>query len=258
MKMLPRILLAVALVCCLSGCSGVTGNRITQTSTIDALLSGAYDGDMACKKLLQYGDFGIGTFDKLDGEMVLINGKIYQVKADGNIYKPDLDLKTPFATVCKFQPDLTITLQSGLDYTAVGIVINNLISDQNTFAAVKISGVFKRMKVRSVPEQKKPYPPLIMVTKNQPEFVLNDVKGTIIGFRSPDFVKGINVPGFHFHFISAKLNQGGHVLDFELMSGICKIDICNEYLLILPGGIKSLKDIDLSKDRSAELEKVEK
>jgi len=250
-----KLLLVFVLVFC-GGCLTNQTDRITQTSTIDALLAGAYDGQMTCRQLLTYGDFGIGTFDKLDGEMTILNGKIYQIKSDGKVYRPAGNVKTPFATVCKFKPDIQFEIQNANFKTAESI-IDEKIPNQNQFLAVKISGTFKHIKVRSVPAQQKPYPPLAEVAKTQPVFEMNDVTGTIVGFRTPPFIKGLNVPGCHFHFLSNDFTQGGHVLDFELISCDCKIDKCNELLLILPKD-DALKDIDLSKDKSEELQKVEK
>jgi acetolactate decarboxylase len=252
---MKKILLVLVLVFC-SGCLTSQTDRITQTSTIDALLAGAYDGQMTCGQLLTYGNFGIGTFERLDGEMTILNGKIYQVKSDGKVYTPAADIKTPFATVCNFKPDIQFAMQSA-DYKKAQSIIDEKVSNQNQFLAVEISGKFKHIKVRSVPAQHKPYPPLAEVTKTQPVFEMNDITGTIFGFRTPPFVKGINVPGCHFHFISSDFKQGGHVLDFELNSGNCKIDRCSEFLLILPKD-DLLKNIDLSKDKTEELQKAEK
>jgi acetolactate decarboxylase len=255
-KYLIGIAIGIYLFC--FGCSAPINNRITQTSTIDALLAGLYDGNISCRELLRYGDLGIGTFDRLEGEMIMMNGKIYQVKADGNVYTPDLNIKTPFASVCKFSADVTIPLSDGLDYDALEKLIDQSIPNQNLFYAIRIEGKFARMKTRSVPAQRKPYLPLAEVTKNQPEFSMENVSGTIVGFRCPPYVKGINVPGYHLHFISSDFKQGGHVLRFEITSGACDIDLVNQFLLILPEDQEAFKKMDLSKDRSKELEQVEK
>jgi acetolactate decarboxylase len=244
----------IALLSC-GGCLPAGRNQITQTSTIDALLAGAYDGDMTCGELLKYGDFGIGTFARLDGEMLVYQGKVYQIKSDGKVYLPNAATKTPFATVCDFKPDTKFSLKSA-DYKTVQAIIDEKIPNQNLFAAVEIVGKFKYIKVRSVPAQNKPYPPLAQAAEKQSIFEMNDVSGVIIGFRTPQFVKGINVPGCHFHFLSGDRTQSGHILDFELTEGSCKVDLCNKFLLLLPEN-DSLKDIDLSQDKSAELHKVE-
>jgi acetolactate decarboxylase len=240
------------------GCSTTPGDRVMQTSTIDALLAGVYDGSMSCWELLDYGNFGIGTFDRLDGEMIILDGTVYQVKTDGKVYTPETDILTPFATVCAFQPDMTFSITDRANYKGLESIIDNYAPNQNEFIAIKITGSFSRMKVRSVPIQDKPYPPLVMVTEDQTVFKLKDIKGTIVGFRSPQFVKGVNVPGYHCHFISDDLMQAGHILNFEIISGVGEVDSCNEFLLILPVDSDSLNDIDLSGDRSAELDQVEK
>lgn len=241
-----------------SGCSTAARNTVMQTSTIDALLAGVYDGDMSCRELLQHGDFGIGTFNRLDGEMIVLDGKVYQVKVDGKVYVSSAETRTPFACVCNFQSDRTFSILRGANYKAVKSIIDDCIPNQNIFCAIKISGRFKLMKTRSVAAQQKPYRPLAVVIKDQAVFNMKNISGTIVGFRSPPFVKGVNVPGYHLHFISDDHKQGGHILNFELVSGTCEVDICNRYFLVLPDDEDRLKDLDLSKDRSEELEKVER
>ncbi|MFH1856831.1 MAG: acetolactate decarboxylase [Candidatus Omnitrophota bacterium] len=257
---MKRIFLSISLLTALvfCGCAAVTHDTITQTSTIDALLAGAYDGSMTCAELLKNGDLGIGTFNRLDGEMIILDGEIFQVKADGFIYEPARSTRTPFASVCYFKPDNCFSIQAESDYNAVQKKIDEAVPNKNVFCAVKIHGKFTSMKTRSVPAQTKPYPPLTEVTKNQPVFNFENVEGTIVGFRCPEFVKGVNVPGYHFHFINDNFTKGGHVLDFVLSEGTCQTDICDRYLLILPKGGEGLENIDLSKDRSEELQAVEK
>ena len=175
-----------------------------------------YDGSVSGNKLLIYGDLSIGTFDKLDGEMVVFNGTVYQVKADGKVYKPTNDFTTPFATVRFFNQETSFPLDAGLNFSTLEEKINKIASNQNIFCAFKFEADFESMKTRSVPAQKRPYPPLLQVTKNQPEFNYENVSGFIVGFRCPPYVKGINVPGYHLHFRSDDFTKGGHILDFEL------------------------------------------
>jgi len=159
----------------LLGCGVPAWNTIYQTSTIDALLSGIYDGDISCRDLLKHGDFGIGTFDGLDGEMVILKGTVYQVKGDGKVYKPDPNTKTPFATMCYFNPEKTISIDASTDYKRIEFLIDAAAPSRNLFCAIKITGQFRLMRTRSVPAQRKPYPPLKEVTRNQPEFEM--IKG---------------------------------------------------------------------------------
>ncbi len=255
MKKAFFVTILLAFVC---GCSTTPKNIVFQTSTIDALLAGVYDGNMSCGSLLKHGDFGIGTFDHLDGEMIVVDGEIYQVRSDGKVYMADLSLNTPFATVCNFDPDMAIDIKPGSDFKTVEALINTCAPNPNLFCAIKMAGHFKIMKTRSVPAQTKPYPPLSDVTKNQPEFEMADISGTIVGFRCPAFVKGINVPGYHLHFLSSDHTQGGHILSFETTSCSAQIDVLNNYFLTLPPDATAFAELDLSKDRSQELNSVEK
>ncbi|OGV49358.1 MAG: alpha-acetolactate decarboxylase [Lentisphaerae bacterium GWF2_44_16] len=255
MKKIVFAFFSLLIIC---GCAGKPENTLTQISTIDALLAGSYDGQMSCAKLMDYGDTGIGTFDKLDGEMIILDGKIYQAKSDGKIYCPEMNMTTPLAAVVFFKSDKNITLTEKTGFGTFIKSIEAAVPNKNIFCAIKAKGFFSKMKVRSVPAQKKPYPPLVKVTAKQPVFNLENVSGTIVGFRNPPFVKGINVPGYHLHFISDDRQHGGHILDFTMNSGEIQTDSCNCFYMILPEDSKDFEKIDLSIDRTKELEKAEK
>jgi acetolactate decarboxylase len=229
-----------------------------QVCTIDALLAGGYDGHLACRKLLDHGDFGIGTFHRLDGEMIVLDGTVYQVKADGSVHRPNLDTKTPFAAVCRFAANDSFPHEGDLDLKGVESLLDRKIPDRNVFCAIRIDGVFSEMTTRSVPAQDPPYPILADVAKKQSVFTFQNISGTIVGFRCPAFVQGINVPGYHLHFLSADRTQGGHILGFRTRSGTAKTNLCHQFLLTLPKNNDAFRDLDLSKDRSKELEKIEK
>jgi len=253
----------VAVLCFLvlvgiSGCCGTQQDTITQISTINAILAGAYDGQMSCGDVMQYGDFGIGTFDRLDGEMVLLDDQLYQVRYDGAVSSPPMSLTTPFAAVANFSSDFEIGVKKGTNFSGLKEAVDETVPNMNVFCAVKLKGHFSSMKTRSVPPQDKPYPPLVEVTKKQAVFLFEQVSGTIVGFRSPPYVKGINVPGYHLHFISDDAKSGGHVLEFTLEEGRAELDICNRFLMILPEDESDFAQMDLSLDRSKELEKSER
>ena len=256
---LLRFLSAAAAAVILAGCcSTAPQHTVSQVSTIDALLAGVYRGHVPLRQLLTMGDTGIGTFDSLDGEMIIMNGTVYQVKSDGKVYLPGLNINTPFASVVNFKADKTFKLPPGTDFKGLTAIIDKEAANGNLFCAVVIHGSFAKMKTRSVPAQQEPFKPLAEVTKHQPVFNLENVSGAIIGFRLPPFVKGINVPGYHLHFLSDDLKSGGHILDFELTGGTAEISICDKFFMLLPGNEKMFSSTDLSKDRSAELNKVEK
>jgi acetolactate decarboxylase len=255
-KGLSSLLILSSLV--IFGCTATTeSGTVYQTSTIDALLAGVYDGELTLGELVEHGDFGIGTFDRLDGEMVVLDGEVYQVKADGKVYMPDVSTKTPFATVCNFSAEQSLTIQTGTDMDRLEAIIDSVAPNQNLFYALRIKGEFSHMKTRSVPGQSKPYPPLKEVTANQPEFEMENVSGTLIGFRCPPFVEGTNVPGYHLHFLSTDKTQGGHVLSFELAEGNGELDALDKFILQLPEETEEFAATDLSQNRTRELEEVE-
>jgi acetolactate decarboxylase len=232
-------------------------NTVTQVSTIDALLAGAYDGQMTVGELLTHGDLGIGTFDALEGEMIVIDHQVYQARADGTVRLMPDSATTPFASVVNFKIDMTTCLKDTLTEKTFQAAADQLAPNQNLFLAVRFDSTFPSMKVRSVPKQAKPYPPLAEAVQHQAVFEYTNVTGTVLGFRCPSFVKGVNVPGWHLHFISKDRKLGGHILDFKAIGGALQIDTCNRFYMILPEQ-QQFSTLDLSQDRSKELEKVEK
>ncbi len=230
---------------------------IFQASTIDALSAGVYDGDVTYKQLKKHGDFGLGTFSALDGEMVALDGKFYQIKDDGKAYLVDDSMKTPFATVKFFKPDKVISLNEAVNCESLEKKIDQSLTTENIFYSIRLEGVFKQARVRSVPGQKKPYPPLVEVLEKETVFELNDVRGTIVGFRMPDYMAGLNVPGYHFHFITDDRKAGGHVLDCNVQKAKVEIDYSSDFRLILPGSGEFLK-AELGKDKRTGLYKLER
>ncbi|NOU35357.1 MAG: acetolactate decarboxylase [Kiritimatiellaceae bacterium] len=249
--------IALLLLVLLAGCATAPRDTVVQVSTIDALLAGAYDGQVSLDDLLDCGDLGIGTFDALEGEMIMLDHHVYQARADGTVRQMPEDSSTPFASVVNFKPDMTLGLTDVLTKETFQTRVDGLAPNQNLFLAVRFDGYFTSMKVRSVPKQEKPYPPLAEAAEHQSVFEYTGVHGTVLGFRCPSFVKGVNVPGYHLHFISDDKTKGGHILDFTTVGGNLQLDACNRFYMILPDQ-NQLRALDLSKDRSAELEKIEK
>ncbi|MDD4032728.1 MAG: acetolactate decarboxylase [Bacteroidales bacterium] len=228
-----------------------------QKSIINTLLAGVYDGETTFGELKQYGDFGIGTFDKLDGEMVGLDGSFYQIRADGNVYPVPNSMTTPFASVTFFESDQIITLSDSILYPDLCLYIDSLVPTLNLPYAVRIDGTFRTLKARSVPQQSKPYIPLVEVVEKQPLFSFENEKGSLIGFRLPEFLKDVNVPGYHFHFITEDKTRGGHLLDCVLLEGKILIDHTPDLEISLLEQ-DAFYQLPLDEDKSEELEKVEK
>ena len=252
-----RLLAGLGVCLWTAGCAGPAGNTVFQVSTIDALLAGVYDGDYALADLRRQGDQGIGTYDNLDGEMVLLDGDFYQIKADGRVYKPDPRGEVPFAAVCAFRPEKTFAIPGGADMAAVEALVDREAPNQNQFCAIRIDGQFKTMKTRSVPAQHRPFPPLKEIAATQPVFDLENIPGTVVGFRCPVYVGGVNVPGYHLHFLSQDRARGGHILAFELVTGTAQVDLLDRFAMQLPD-TADFAEVDLAQDRQQDLKGVEK
>ncbi|MCH6198144.1 acetolactate decarboxylase [Aquiflexum sp. LQ15W] len=227
-----------------------------QVSVIDALLQGLYDGVYPVGKMMEKGDFGIGTFHALDGEMIILNDTLFQVVSSGEVLRPSGDILTPFAVITNFRSDKQLSLVE-LSFDSLKGGFSHYFPTPNMFYAVKLQGEFRFVRTRSVPLQTKPYPDLAEVAAGQPEFDFENVTGDIVGFYSPNFVKGLNVSGLHLHFLTTDRTGGGHILNFEMKSGTMEIGLLSQYQLILPERSDFFRG-DFTNDRSAELEKIEK
>jgi acetolactate decarboxylase len=232
-------------------------HTLFQTSTIDALLEGKYDGDVSFAELEDRGDFGLGTLEALDGEMIALDGDYYQVKADGRAYPVGKQMRSPFAVVTFFEPNLSRVLTTPMDFDAFGAYLDRLVGGETSCYAVRVEGHFDYVKTRSVPRQRKPYPPLAEVVKSQPTFELYGAWGSLVGFRFPDYARGINVAGNHFHFITADRNAGGHVLEFRLARGELRVDSEADLRLELPPGV-DLPVPDLAEAKREVLNRIER
>jgi acetolactate decarboxylase len=186
---------------------------VFQVSTFDALKKGQYDGHISFDQVKKHGNFGIGTVNGLDGEMVAVDGEFYQIRADGKVHTVPDSANTPFAVVAFFREDRTCTLQPIPNLAKVHEALDSLATCKDKLYAFRLDGVFKKLKVRSVPRQEKPYPPLESALQHQVIFDLTDVRGSMVGFRCPTYMDGVNLAGYHFHFISLDRRAGGHVLD---------------------------------------------
>ena len=232
-------------------------HSIFQTSTIEALLEGNYDGDVSFAELEDRGDFGLGTLDALDGEMVALDGVFYQIKADGLAYPIDGRTRTPFAVVTFFEPGLSRRPSAPMDLAGLCARVDRLVGETSTCCAVRVDGRFEYVKTRSVPRQRKPYPPLVEVVEGQPTFEFRDVTGSLVGFRFPDHAQGLNVTGYHLHFITDDRSAGGHVLSCRLASGDLHVDREADLRLELPSGV-GLPTPDQTAAQNETLNRVER
>ncbi|WP_342276834.1 acetolactate decarboxylase [Spiroplasma endosymbiont of Nebria brevicollis] len=193
-----------------------------QYSTISALMGKDFYGSISFKALLAKGDFGIGTFDRVDGELIILDGKAYQMLNSGQVKTVTDDMTSPFASLTWFKSNIKIACDN-LTYEQLETKIMQSLPSPNLFYAYKITGSFQQVMVRTVTKQTTPFPSLLAATKDQTVMTMNNVSGDIVGFWTPKFASAIGVSGFHSHFISSSKTQGGHV--FNIISNKINIEI---------------------------------
>jgi acetolactate decarboxylase len=234
------LLLLTALVSCAASCGGTAGSAastdsVYQVSTLGALSKGVMVGNTTCGQLVEHGNIGLGTFNAMDGEMVVLDGAVYQVPTSGVPRRMDPGERTPFAEV-KFFDTLkgwSVPKEANLDELKKNV--DDQLPSRNYVCAIRLDGTFDHVKARSVPVQKPPFPTLEQVVAEQVVFELDNVKGTMIGFFYPDYLSGVNQSGYHFHFLTVDRKAGGHVLDCAVKSARAKLDQASGLEMAFPG-----------------------
>jgi acetolactate decarboxylase len=218
-------------------------DTVFQVSTINALLQAECDGVMTFGDLKKHGDFGISTFDALDGEMIAFDGNFYQVKADGHVYPVS-------------ERDIEVEVRNAANFSELTSIADAALPSGNYFYAVRIDGMFPYMKTRAIPAQEKPYPRLVDASAQQSVFEFHNTSGTIIGFYTPEFAGGINIPGWHLHYITDDRTAGGHILDCAMVNTTMYLDISPSFRTDLPA-TDSFMNVSLDEDLDEELKHVE-
>jgi len=229
-----------------------------QASTIGALLDGAFEGDLSFAELAEHGDLGLGTLNHLDGEMIAIDGEFFRADVDGRATRIGPGERTPFAVVTAFEPTVDERLaDEETSHEALLARLDGLTPSDASSCAVRLDGRFELVRARSVPRQEPPYRPLTEVVADQHVFELREVEGTMLGFRFPAYVEGIEVAGYHLHFISADRKCGGHVLDSRSRGLRARLDASNDLHVELPPQV-DLEDPALAAQTHAAVELVER
>lgn len=229
-----------------------------QASTIGALLEGAYEGDLTFAELGQHGDLGLGTLNRLDGEMIALEGEFFRADVDGNVTPVASHERTPFAVVTEFEPTVDERLPAAVrSHEQLLTALDELVPGGASSCAIRLDGRFDLVRARSVPAQTPPYRPLTEVVADQHVFELTEVEGTMLGFRFPAYVEGIEVGGYHLHFLSSDRRRGGHVLDSRTRGLRVRIDPSNDLHVELPPRV-DLADPRLAAATHAAVDAVER
>ena len=186
-------------------------NRLFQVSTLAAFQNKGYDGEISIKTMLTYGDTGFGTYHQLNGEMIVLNGIAYRALGDCSVEVVDLSDTTPFATLGSLEKSESQVLEVNGDMVCLMENLDRCIDHPENPKLARISGVFKRIEIHGVWPQKKPYQELDRIVGEQPVLFLENISGCLVGVCCPESAQGVNVVGWHFHFLSADKKIGGHV-----------------------------------------------
>ena len=183
--------------------------------TLASLMAGNFDGTITLNELLSHGNQGVGTFAGLDGEVIILEGHVYQAVSSGKVNEiTDLSEELPFASVHFPKPGEELMLEKA-DFKFINEKIPKKYELQNVFAAIRLRGKFSKIHTRIAPKQEKPYPSLLAVSKEQAEFEYTNVTGTVVGYYAPAIFNTLTAGGWHLHFISDDRQIGGHLLEFE-------------------------------------------
>jgi acetolactate decarboxylase len=234
----------------------VTNSKIFLSTPVNALVEGIYEQNVPLSEIKKHGDFGLGTFNDLDGEMVLLDGCIYRVAADGQVTVMSEEILTPFACVTFFKAMTHDEFVGPLAYPKFLEWLTSLMPSPNIFYAFRIQGEFSQVRTRSVPKQEN-YRPLVQVAQEQPEFHFRDIEGTLVGFFTPAFMASLNVPGLHLHFLSQDREKGGHVLTCDSKNVRAEMQFLYALELSLPLSADFLT-WEFNRDIQRDLDKAEK
>lgn len=233
----------------------VAHHTLYQVSTSTALVEGIYQGAVTVGTLREHGDLGLGTFENLDGEMVVLDREVFQVRADGSVRKCDDAVLAPFAVVAQFQPEAVTHLELCPDLRALTFRFDQLRSSDNLFFALRVDGHFDSVRTRVVCKTHNGVP-LVQAAAVQPEFEFRDIKGTLVGFWTPEYAKTMNIPGYHLHFISEDRKSGGHLLQCRGTHLRLQIQSEGDFHVALPETEDFLK-ADLRRDPTGDLATAE-
>ena len=235
-------------------------NKMYQVSTLQALALGYSRAVISAGELLLEGDTGLGTFEDVNGEMIVMDGHCYRADQDGNVSKVSPDTGIPFAAVAKLYGEQQFPIKDMPDITSVRTELTRKIEERfglNSMQVVRIDGLFKKVDARSEAPYRSHHVTLKeMLGHTQKAFIFENIRGSLIGVYFPDYLDGINMPGWHLHFLSEDRLKGGHVFDVSVQEGMTKVDKITNIFINLPKEA-AFDTYSLKQDLQAEIKSVE-
>lgn len=230
-------------------------HTIYQVSTSGALVQGVYQGCVRVADIKRHGNFGLGTFDGLDGEGIMLDGTCWQARSDGSVRVAPEEALAPFWATTFFAADRTATLPSVASWEDLTAQLDALRRSDNLFCAIRVEGTFERIHYR-VACKSAHGTDLVTATSHQTEFSQQGISGSLLGFWTPSYARTINVPGYHLHLLSADHQYGGHILDLEAKELTVQLHMDNHVHLALPE-TPAFLEADLKGDPAEALARAE-
>ena len=261
MKIFKKSILLLGLVLLLAGTAfaQVRSDKLFQAALLQSLMQGEYDGVITVYELKHYGDTGIGTFQSVNGELIMLDGVVYRALWDGSVEAAPDDETVPFSNVTFFDADIKRENINASSIKELKEILTSIAHQQgkNQFYMAKVKGLMPSMLVRSELPQKKPYKTLNEALEtDQREFSYENINGTVVALYCPDYMDGLNTPGWHLHFISDDGTKGGHVLELSAKDCEIEVDVISEFAMLVPNR-STFDGKDLAKDLKDEIKKVE-
>jgi acetolactate decarboxylase len=220
-------------------------HTLFQVSTSGALVAGVYAGAVSAQEVLEHVDFGLGTFANLDGEMVVLDGHVYQVQGTGRVLEAPRTAQAPFAVVTKFASNMDLEIGAITIFSDLQRRCNSLRTSDNIFYALRLDGR-SGIQTRAV-NRLEAGTGLVNAAKAQTEFSFTGASGTLVGSWSLGFSSAFGVAGYHFHFLSNDRKEGGDLLECESGPLRFMMEALTDFHLALPKTESFLK-ADLSKN----------
>lgn len=203
--------------------------KLRQYGITSAMAGGIYEGDLTVKELLSWGDFGIGAPNYLNGELTVVDGKAWHTvvgkESPEETAEADDAEKLAHAFALRFSPDFSFELEGVVDQRSMEERISAQLDNPNGMYAFRITGKFEQMSTRAFPPLPKDcHTPTSELMGREHVFEYADTEGIIVTTWIPAWLDGINIPGYHSHFISTDGTQGGHVLSFTGRD--MKVEVC--------------------------------
>jgi len=230
-----------------------------QVSLLQSLAYGDYSGSITVKELKQHGDVGIGTFNRLNGELVMLDGEVYRAAGDGSVETVPDDETIPFSIVTYMDADETKSMKEIPDYETLCSTLDQMVEEKgvNRFYMVRVDGIFREVNLRSVHAQEGVYKRLVEVMEcDQTFFDYKNIEGSLVGLYCPPYMASLNAVGWHMHFISKDKTKGGHVLGLNIADAVLTWDDTDGFQMRLPQN-EQFDRFDLTVDQSEDIKKVE-